>query len=225
VQGSVPATDSTAVAKATAAAGIEARAQAPATSGTDADANAGQGARQETFAEVATSVSNHAQQETNVQQVEQEFSLPESYAADRAEKVAGQIVRSARLMTSRGVSEIRLRLEPPTLGEVSLRIVSQDGNAVKLEIVARYAETRSLLESGLPALQEALQKEGVELVHVTVDTSGGEQLDSWFANERNNTVPSDQDTSAQDLRDDALDVATADLRTRIAHDGHLDLVA
>jgi len=222
-QESVPATDSTAVAKATAAAGVEGRAQAPATSGTDA--NAEQGTRHETFAETATPVSNHAQQETNVQQAEQEFSLPESYAADRAEKVAGQIVRSARLMTSRDVSEIRLRLEPPTLGEVNLRIVSQDGNAVKLEIVARYAETRSLLESGLPALHEALQNEGVELVHVTVDTSGGEQLDSWLANERNNTMPSDQDTSAQDLRDDALDVATADLRTRIAHDGHLDLVA
>ena len=90
--------------------------------------------------------------------------------------VVGQVVRGARFLLGNGVSEVRVRLEPPELGTVRIRLVS-GGSGLSGEISVSNREVRGVVESNLHALRSALSEHGLNPGQLTVsvreDQGGG----------------------------------------------------
>ncbi len=64
--------------------------------------------------------------------------------------------------------EMRLRLEPPDLGELDLRLVVTNGNQLSLTIAAERADLTLLLQKHLDELKQTLQASGLEVTDAHV---------------------------------------------------------
>ncbi len=78
-----------------------------------------------------------------------------------------QVVRAIRVDLSEGRSEMHMRLDPPDLGQLQVRLVSE-GGAVTARFHAETETVRALLESQLPALREALSEAGIKVQQFNV---------------------------------------------------------
>ena len=81
--------------------------------------------------------------------------------------------RIASLVT-RGIEHAELRITPPELGPVEMRIDVRGGEAT-LAIVAIQPATRDALEQALPLLRDMLAQQGLSLGQATVHDGRGEQ--------------------------------------------------
>ncbi len=66
--------------------------------------------------------------------------------------------------------EMRLRLQPPDLGELDLRLVVEGGNRVSLQIAADRQDIAQLLQRHLDELKHTLQQGGLEITGAEVQT-------------------------------------------------------
>jgi flagellar hook-length control protein FliK len=88
-----------------------------------------------------------------------------------------QLVKSMAMRTgSDGTSEMRLRLQPESLGTVTLKL-TVDGNNVSANVVAQNGEARSALLAQQHHLARSLADSGLKLTSFTVDLSGGQAQD------------------------------------------------
>jgi flagellar hook-length control protein FliK len=69
-----------------------------------------------------------------------------------------------------GGGELRMRLEPPDLGELDLRLVVDGGNRLTLAIAAERADVAHLLHRHLEDLKHALQQSGLDVAGAEVQT-------------------------------------------------------
>ena len=83
-----------------------------------------------------------------------------------------QIVASVRLLRLSGRDEIRVRLEPPELGTVRLRVVAVDGE-LTVRMQAQRVATAEALQQALPQLREALQQAQFSTSTLEVMTGDG----------------------------------------------------
>jgi flagellar hook-length control protein FliK len=95
-------------------------------------------------------------------------------ARSQTEKVIEQIANAARLEMGQGKKEITVRLEPPELGKVQVR-VSSEGGIVSTRLEVAAPAVRDLLEANLEGLRAALQKANVEMGQCTVSLGAGWQ--------------------------------------------------
>jgi len=77
---------------------------------------------------------------------------------------AGGVVR---LMVQDHISHAQLRIDPPELGPIEIRM-TMEGDTAAITFHAAAAATRALLENHMPRLREAMQGVGVELGQATV---------------------------------------------------------
>jgi hypothetical protein len=68
--------------------------------------------------------------------------------------------------------EMHLRLEPPELGELDLRLVVQQGNRLDLTIATDRDDLAQLLHRHLDELKHTLQQAGLEVASTSVQTRG-----------------------------------------------------
>jgi flagellar hook-length control protein FliK len=87
--------------------------------------------------------------------------------------------RIASLVT-RGVEHAEVRVTPPDLGPVELRIDVRGGEAT-LAIVATQPATRDALEQALPMLRDMLAQQGLSLGQATVADGRGESTSNGEA--------------------------------------------
>lgn len=76
-------------------------------------------------------------------------------------------------MAQQGMQQAELRLNPPTLGPVDVRLSVQNDQTT-VSFLANNATTREALEQALPRLRESFQENGLQLAHADV----GEQSSS-----------------------------------------------
>jgi hypothetical protein len=92
-------------------------------------------------------------------------------------RLVEQVVHSARLSLDGERAEVRLRLHPPSLGEIRVQAVMDD-RLVTLRIQTESRVTKGLLESGLRDLREALTGQGVDVdriqIQLALDFRGGQ---------------------------------------------------
>ncbi len=81
-------------------------------------------------------------------------------------------VRSVRYLVAEGERSLRVRLVPESLGEVRVEIVSTR-NELHLRFVSNSPSVRDAMESGSEGLRNALLRDGVNVVRVTVTADGG----------------------------------------------------
>lgn len=104
--------------------------------------------------------------------------VPEPLAVGTVERIQ----RAVRVAASGGV-EVRVRLEPESLGDVRVA-VRWDGGTVSARLEVGTAAVREVLESHLPALRKSLQEQGIPIQQMEVGIrrdpgGGGRERDPW----------------------------------------------
>ncbi len=98
----------------------------------------------------------------------------ESHAPQQSafsESMTQLAVKSVRYLVSEGERALRIRLVPESLGEVRVELVSVR-DELHLRLVSGSASVREAMETGSDALRNALARDGVNLVRVTVTADG-----------------------------------------------------
>lgn len=80
------------------------------------------------------------------------------------------------MMVSQGIQHAEIRLDPPELGQLMVRIQVQ-GDQTQVQFQVAQHQTRDIVEQALPRLKELLAEQGMQLTdsHVSQQDSGGEQ--------------------------------------------------
>lgn len=94
------------------------------------------------------------------------------YTTVDPQAVLEQVVKGIVLRNSGTTSEVRMRLQPEHLGDVSLKL-SVTGNTISANIVAQNAHVRDMLLSNQQQLVRSLSEAGLSLGNFSVDVSGG----------------------------------------------------
>ncbi|MEO1172540.1 MAG: flagellar hook-length control protein FliK, partial [Myxococcota bacterium] len=84
-----------------------------------------------------------------------------------------QIPERIRVALEKGQREVRIRLDPPELGTLDVRI-AVDGTDVRLTVRAEHAEASQLLQQSLQDLRLRLSQSGLQLVDADVDIATGD---------------------------------------------------
>lgn len=91
-----------------------------------------------------------------------------------ANAVIEQVVKSMVMRTNEsGTSEIRLRLNPDNLGEVSMKL-TVSGSSISANILAQNGDVRNALMANQQQLAQTLSEAGLTLAGFSVDVSGGD---------------------------------------------------
>ncbi|HEY9179397.1 MAG TPA: flagellar hook-length control protein FliK [Candidatus Baltobacteraceae bacterium] len=96
---------------------------------------------------------------------------PAPYTVD-PQAVIEQLVKGIVLRNSGSTSEVRMRLQPENLGDVSLKL-TVTGNTISANIVAQNADVRQALLQNQQQLARSLAEAGLSLGKFSVDVSGG----------------------------------------------------
>lgn len=83
-----------------------------------------------------------------------------------------QVVKGIVLRNSGATSEVRMRLQPEHLGDVSLKL-TVTGSTISANIVAQNADVRDMLLNNQQQLARTLAEAGLSLGNFSVDVSGG----------------------------------------------------
>lgn len=90
------------------------------------------------------------------------------------DQLADAVVARAEVTTRDGTTEFQLRLDPPELGRVEVKLVSA-GDDLRASVVVADDAVRRLIESQLPELRQRLEAAGVlvQQFDVATDPNGG----------------------------------------------------
>ncbi len=78
-----------------------------------------------------------------------------------------QIVKQAKLLNFPDHTEIRIQLDPPSMGKISLILVSEDQH-ISINVKTAMPEIRELIQSNLPLLQSNLYEQGIRVDKLVV---------------------------------------------------------
>ncbi|MBY6094584.1 flagellar hook-length control protein FliK [Ferrimonas balearica] len=84
-----------------------------------------------------------------------------------AERLAPELRERLAVMINTDRMTAELRLDPPELGALQVRI-QMNGDQAQVQIQTQHAQARDLLEQALPRLREMLQGQGIQLADANV---------------------------------------------------------
>jgi flagellar hook-length control protein FliK len=87
-------------------------------------------------------------------------------------QVAEAVVTQARVLERPGSVEFHMRLDPPELGAMQIRLVAR-GDEIHGQVLVADAAVRQLLESQLPELRQRLEASGVNVQSFGIATDAG----------------------------------------------------
>lgn len=90
-----------------------------------------------------------------------------------AAQIADGIIERASLAQSDGKVEFQMRLDPPELGPLKVKLILH-GDRMSAAVVVSNDAIRSMIESQLPDLRQRLADVGLKLPDVDVSTGGGQ---------------------------------------------------
>lgn len=121
-------------------------------------------------------------------------------------EVISQIAQGAHVMVRDGAVQMHLKLDPPELGRVELRIaIEQDG--LKAHFVTESQTVKAIIETNLPHLRNALQQAGVNADNLSVSvggrwTQGGNNGNGFAGRENHPFYQQNNYSSNNDTTDD-----------------------
>ncbi|ASJ98667.1 flagellar hook-length control protein [Shewanella marisflavi] len=95
-------------------------------------------------------------------------------------------------MVSQGVQQAEIRLDPPELGHMMVRVQVQ-GEHTQVQFHVTQTQTRELVEQAIPRLREMLAEQGMQLTDSNVSQGGQEQGDGSEQGEASGQGLSDMD--------------------------------
>ncbi|HEX3467274.1 MAG TPA: flagellar hook-length control protein FliK [Candidatus Elarobacter sp.] len=129
--------------------------------------------------------------------------LPQPQHAD-ANAVIDQVLRGMTIRTGDGTSQVRLRLVPEQLGDVSVKLVVS-GGSVDASITAHSAGTQNALAGAQTQLAKSLAEAGLKLQSFSVGLAGSS------SDTRDQSRPNDQPAKPATRRIGAVEAAEADV--------------
>ena len=75
-------------------------------------------------------------------------------------------------MVSNGIQQAEIRLDPPELGHLMVKI-QVNGDQTQVQFHVAQAQTRDLIEQAIPRLRDMLAQEGLQLADSHVSQGGG----------------------------------------------------
>jgi flagellar hook-length control protein FliK len=85
--------------------------------------------------------------------------------------VLDQVFKHMSLQTRGEASEMRMRLDPPSLGEVRVTVRVEEGR-MHAQIEVSQPSVKVVLETNMPQLRQSLSDSGIEVRRIDVCTSG-----------------------------------------------------
>lgn len=86
--------------------------------------------------------------------------------------VMDQVVEKIRInVRANGRSNMTIKLDPPSLGRIDMRVVTHD-NQARVVMTAESAEVKSMIERDLESLRAALNNSGLKVDQIIVASSG-----------------------------------------------------
>jgi flagellar hook-length control protein FliK len=145
---------------------------------------------------------------------------------ERTYKITDQIIRSAQVLTRDGATQVTLRLDPPELGEVTIRLSSQN-QMVSGEISVENQKVHDIVQRHMNTLRESLASQGVQLNQIDVSihdraSSFDREAARQFADHNQNNARS-QDQRQQQRPAPQWDMPRQQTNART--DGRFDFVA
>ncbi|TAA40312.1 flagellar hook-length control protein FliK [Corallincola spongiicola] len=115
-------------------------------------------------------------QQTPVQQARADIQTLLQQAVDirQQEQAAGQLRERMMLMVAGGLNRAEIRLDPPELGSMMVRVQVQNEQA-QVQIVTQNQQAKEMLEQTLPRLRELLQQQGIALGDTEVSQQQSQQ--------------------------------------------------
>ena len=89
-------------------------------------------------------------------------------------QVASAIVDQGIVQQDEGATVLRVKLDPPELGEIMLRLQRRADGEVTVEMHARDAQTAQLVGEGVPEIRSALEQAGIETGEMSVTHQEGD---------------------------------------------------
>lgn len=111
--------------------------------------------------------------------------------AELLEQARDSVFKQILMQLDTDGGEMRVRLQPPDLGELDLRLVVEHGNKLSLTIAAERADLTLLLQKHLGELKQTLQASGLEITDAQVHqrAAGGDRDDGGFYRDRRGAQP------------------------------------
>jgi flagellar hook-length control protein FliK len=91
-------------------------------------------------------------------------------SAELLEHARDSVFKQVLMQLTEGGGEMRMRLEPPDLGELDLRLVVTAGNQLTLSVSAERADVAQLLQRHLDELKHTLQQAGLDVTGASIET-------------------------------------------------------
>lgn len=98
------------------------------------------------------------------------YSAKSAAQAQMLEQARDSVFKQILMKLNSEGGEVRMRLEPPDLGQLDLRMTVEGGNKLSLQISAERQDINHLLQRHLDELKQSLQASGLEITGAEVQT-------------------------------------------------------
>ncbi len=98
----------------------------------------------------------------------------------RADIAADQMAERVQVMLSKNLKNIDIRLDPPELGRMQIRM-NMNGDSATVQFTVANQQARDVLEHSMPRLREMLSNQGVQLGETSVQQQSSGQQEHYAA--------------------------------------------
>jgi len=100
------------------------------------------------------------------------YRTSEAASAQLLEQARDSVFKQILLKLNPEGGEMRVRLDPPELGELDLHMIVEGGNKLSLSIGAERADLTQLIQRHLDELKQTLERAGLHVTDAQVHTRG-----------------------------------------------------
>ncbi|TOK70885.1 flagellar hook-length control protein FliK [Vibrio parahaemolyticus] len=155
-----------------------------------------------------------AQQQTRAEAAQQ-AQLPLQLTKELANE---QVAEKVQMMMSKNLKNLDIRLDPPELGRMQIRM-TMNNDLANVHFTVTNPQARDIIEQTLPRLREMLAQQGMQLADSSVQQqSSGQQQSGYAAAEQNGQGTSGRGFSGQSDENFDADV-NLDLNVVLKRDG------
>ncbi|MEF1298806.1 flagellar hook-length control protein FliK, partial [Vibrio parahaemolyticus] len=134
-----------------------------------------------------------AQQQTRAEAAQQ-AQLPLQLTKELANE---QVAEKVQMMMSKNLKNLDIRLDPPELGRMQIRM-TMNNDLANVHFTVTNPQARDIIEQTLPRLREMLAQQGMQLADSSVQQqSSGQQQSGYAAAEQNGQGASERGFSGQ----------------------------
>jgi flagellar hook-length control protein FliK len=90
------------------------------------------------------------------------------------ENASDQVAERLQMMMSKNLKHVDIRLDPPELGRMQIRM-SLNNDSATVHFTVQNQQTRDMVDQAMPRLREMLSQQGIQLADTSVQQQGQQQ--------------------------------------------------